>query len=606
MLGHPPEDVEQEVPAAGEQQPFAAVEDPAMRGGAGRRFDLAGQCQRLLDDEALEVGIDRYGDGCHGHPASGETPPIAHLARKCQRTLPHPLVGDAARVYLPTSGVWLTPDPLGLGVDVNPYRYVGNGPTNATDPSGMYLHLSSSAKAEMEKALRAAGIRHEWNGNSNAGYFLWVSPEDQKKLSDFMGGDSDIMTAVFSKSRHWNIDKYGEWGRSAFYLLIDTVDEWHRELNFRDFDRREAERNAPKKSLPSLEEALARAEKARRVRDEYYQKRVMPLLKGISNELTEKVVSELLAEGFGSSTQDFFLLPANDGSNRAWIFKRIPEEWEFQSYDWTWWRTPERWQFIGAIANSDKRSDGSILDEYQKKKCDADTKASWDVFNRILTDLIPGLNTADKIQRKRPALEVGTAVFEDLSTLVIVGGWLKGVKAASTLQRLVAALQLAAGAARLLDGLTTADREESVVKVSDGIIRLILGKFEFDRYRRLVREAEEAEKALEQARKNRMSLARELGREGETAAGITSPKTGVRGPISGRMRFPDELTATLLKEIKNVAKQALTAQLKDYIAIANNLGIDFELWIRSTTRITKPLQEAIKRGDIIPKIIPGK
>src|SRR5207249_3566830 len=41
-----------------------------------------------------------------------------------------------ARWYNPATGKWLSQDPLGLAPDTNPYRYVGNSPTNATDPSG--------------------------------------------------------------------------------------------------------------------------------------------------------------------------------------------------------------------------------------------------------------------------------------------------------------------------------------------------------------------------------------------------------------------------------------------------------------------------------------
>lgn len=40
-------------------------------------------------------------------------------------------------MYDPTIGRWLSQDPTGLEPDVNPYRYVGNSPTNATDPSGL-------------------------------------------------------------------------------------------------------------------------------------------------------------------------------------------------------------------------------------------------------------------------------------------------------------------------------------------------------------------------------------------------------------------------------------------------------------------------------------
>lgn len=42
-------------------------------------------------------------------------------------------------MYDTTTGKWLTEDPIAfLGGDANLYRYVGNGPTNATDPTGLY------------------------------------------------------------------------------------------------------------------------------------------------------------------------------------------------------------------------------------------------------------------------------------------------------------------------------------------------------------------------------------------------------------------------------------------------------------------------------------
>jgi RHS repeat-associated protein len=42
-----------------------------------------------------------------------------------------------ARWYNSAAGRWLSQDPLGLGPDMNPYRYVGNSPTNAIDPGGL-------------------------------------------------------------------------------------------------------------------------------------------------------------------------------------------------------------------------------------------------------------------------------------------------------------------------------------------------------------------------------------------------------------------------------------------------------------------------------------
>lgn len=42
-----------------------------------------------------------------------------------------------ARYYEAATGRFFTRDPLGLAPDSNPYRYVGNSPTNETDPSGL-------------------------------------------------------------------------------------------------------------------------------------------------------------------------------------------------------------------------------------------------------------------------------------------------------------------------------------------------------------------------------------------------------------------------------------------------------------------------------------
>jgi RHS repeat-associated protein len=42
------------------------------------------------------------------------------------------------RWYNPVDGNWWSQDPLGLGPDMNPYRYVGNDPTGGTDPYGEF------------------------------------------------------------------------------------------------------------------------------------------------------------------------------------------------------------------------------------------------------------------------------------------------------------------------------------------------------------------------------------------------------------------------------------------------------------------------------------
>ncbi len=46
------------------------------------------------------------------------------------------LQNNLNRWYDASIGRWMSEDPIGLGPDTNPYRYVGNSPLNGSDPSG--------------------------------------------------------------------------------------------------------------------------------------------------------------------------------------------------------------------------------------------------------------------------------------------------------------------------------------------------------------------------------------------------------------------------------------------------------------------------------------
>jgi RHS repeat-associated protein len=65
------------------------------------------------------------------------------------------------RWYGPSLGRFTSLDPVGLGPDVNAYRYVGNGPVNRLDPSGLQppakpLTLQDLQDLELRAALREA------------------------------------------------------------------------------------------------------------------------------------------------------------------------------------------------------------------------------------------------------------------------------------------------------------------------------------------------------------------------------------------------------------------------------------------------------------------
>lgn len=64
-------------------------------------------------------------------------------------------------MYDTTTGRWLSEDPISfLGGDANLYRYVGNGPTNATDPTGLEVLLwkNKYPNVPLEAPHKKAGI----------------------------------------------------------------------------------------------------------------------------------------------------------------------------------------------------------------------------------------------------------------------------------------------------------------------------------------------------------------------------------------------------------------------------------------------------------------
>ncbi len=96
-----------------------------------RAYDAFGN----ITSETAPTQGDRYGyDG-------GELDSVTGLSYFDNRYLNSP------------TGGWTSQDPLGLGPDSNPYRYVGNDPTDATDPSGLYKVLTRTERPDGGVAL---------------------------------------------------------------------------------------------------------------------------------------------------------------------------------------------------------------------------------------------------------------------------------------------------------------------------------------------------------------------------------------------------------------------------------------------------------------------
>jgi RHS repeat-associated protein len=74
--------------------------------------------------------------------------------------------------------------------------------------------------------------------------------------------------------------------------------------------------------------------------------------------------------------------------------------------------------------------------------------------------------------------------------------------------------------------------------------------------------------------------------------------------IDGRKRIFDGLNDEAVSEVKNVASQSYTRQLKDSVAYAQRTGRRFDLYTRKDTRLSKPLRSAIRDGHINLRTIP--
>lgn len=101
------------------------------------------------------------------------------------------------------------------------------------------------------------------------------------------------------------------------------------------------------------------------------------------------------------------------------------------------------------------------------------------------------------------------------------------------------------------------------------------------------------------------TLARTLGAAGEAASGLVKNTERIPSATgTAAYRIPDGLTASTLSEVKNVANLSLTNQIRDFAAFAQSTGRNFELFVRSNTQLSGPLQQFIKDANIILKTLP--
>lgn len=100
-------------------------------------------------------------------------------------------------------------------------------------------------------------------------------------------------------------------------------------------------------------------------------------------------------------------------------------------------------------------------------------------------------------------------------------------------------------------------------------------------------------------------FATNLGKAGEKAV-QNAFNIGKKSKIlvNGRTRIPDGMTRSVLSEVKNVKSLSYTQQLRDFAKYAGQTGRQFDLYVRPTTTLSGPLQNAIKNGIINLNYIP--
>ncbi len=107
--------------------------------------DRQGSVRQVLDNSGSVIASSEF-DGYGNLIAGSLVDRYGYTGREWDSALG--LYYYRGRMYAPPIGRFTSEDPLAFAAgDANLYRYVGNGPTNGTDPSGHILYIHNSDKA---------------------------------------------------------------------------------------------------------------------------------------------------------------------------------------------------------------------------------------------------------------------------------------------------------------------------------------------------------------------------------------------------------------------------------------------------------------------------
>jgi RHS repeat-associated protein len=178
-------------------------------------------------------------------PPAGSTPAVrwAHLFQGLEFTDVTGLAYVRHRDYSATLGRFIEMDPIGFSAgDNNWYRFVGNGPTNVVDPSGLAPEKPKSEASpqaqELMKILPSVleSLKNIARGTTDTvergGYILHVTKNNKHEVQECTNKESG---PKHFRHRHWNVDGKHYIAKPGRDGIVSTDDE--PALNDYDFDR---------------------------------------------------------------------------------------------------------------------------------------------------------------------------------------------------------------------------------------------------------------------------------------------------------------------------------------------------------------------------------
>ena len=150
--------------------------------------DSLGSVRLLTDDMASVVGTETYDAFGSSRNQTGVQLPFSYAGEQSD--------GESGLIYLrarymdPATGRFISRDPIGFaGGDVTLYGYVGNNPTNMTNPSGLCGYYYDYPDF-LGPAKEAAGAATDWIHDVGSA----VASSESWNGCDCLGGDETLLT----------------------------------------------------------------------------------------------------------------------------------------------------------------------------------------------------------------------------------------------------------------------------------------------------------------------------------------------------------------------------------------------------------------------------